>query len=508
MTRLTRRISLALMVGFLLSLSPILPSASASQRVVTWNLRSKYVTKAEAVTGLPSSLVAITGPTGLRSWIVLPSGYTARRCWPVLYLLHAAGAADEWLGAQTIYQNLPAIVVIPGGGPGQYTNWWSGGARSPGWENWFFDELMPRVSKTFSVCPQRRDHAIAGSSMGGFGAMYLASQRPEYFGTAASFSGVIAISDPVIEFGFGSYSAVWGPPGGFYELGHDPSYLLPNLSHTRLFVYVGNGTPIVPVSPAERQAGALGEAVMRSEASVFLAAAHHDHIGVRFEEHDGLHTQNNWDLALAHLITSNPFGRVADSPKTWQLTTTEQHGTAWGYRFSFAQPPGSLEMFTLSDGVLRGTGSGRVTLHPPDGRRIVAKLPFVLRDGVVLAGHSGVPVYQPSSLPVTVVVRPKKMSRAAPLRVSFKTQALRQGHTYELKAFQSLTKCTVLSIARVAEKRGGRIVRFTLWPGDGPGHPRHRWCKGPGAVNLTVVQTNVSSIQIGRLVGATGFLVH
>jgi S-formylglutathione hydrolase FrmB len=56
---------------------------------------------------------------------------------------------------------------------------------------------------------------------GGFGALYLASQRPDYFGTAASFPGVIALTDPIIELGFSAYSDVWGPAGG---LGIPSSY--------------------------------------------------------------------------------------------------------------------------------------------------------------------------------------------------------------------------------------------------------------------------------------------
>ena len=507
--RVTRGlIGLGLVTVFLLPFSPTVPAALASKRVITWNLHSKYITKTEALDGLQGPAAQVAGPTGLRSWVVLPNGYTSQRCWPVLYLLHAATVPNEWLLSQTLYQNLPAIVVIPGGGDGQYTNWWNAGARSPGWESWFFDELMPKVTRSFSVCPQRSDHAIAGSSMGGFGAIYLASQRPDYFGTAASFSGVIAISDPVIEYGWGGYQFVWGPPGGFYEVGHDPAYLLPNLDHTRLFVFVGNGTPIAPVSPEKLQGGALVEAVMRQEASLFLAAAHRDQVPVRFEEHDGIHTQDNWNLDLDELIAQNPFGEVATAPTSWRYTTTAQSGVAWNYRYSFAQPPVSLETLTYSKGVLRGAGTGRISLDSSTGRQVTAKMPFVLRDGIVSTGHSGVPVYRPSSLPVALSLPSEYVNRKAALRVTFKTRALPRGETYELAAKQVTGKCTVLSTAPLAERKAGRMVTIKVRPGSIPGHPKNRWCKGGGTVNLTIVPTHQPLLQIGRLVGQVYFVAR
>jgi S-formylglutathione hydrolase FrmB len=509
MTRITRvLLTVGGLAALMLAACPTAPQASAAQRVITWNLRSKYVTKSQAIAGLEGTLVPIAGPTGLRSWVVLPNGYTATRCWPVLYLLHAAGAANEWLVQQQVYENLPAIVVIPGGGPGQYTNQWNDGARSPAWENWFFDEVMPKVSKTFPICAQRRFHAIAGSSMGGFGAMYLASQRPDYFGTAASFSGVIAISDPVIEFGFGSFSAVWGPPGGFYELGHDPSYLLPNLAHTRLFVDVGNGIPIDPVSPKEQQFGALGEAVMSHEASVFVAAAHRDHVRIKFDEHDGIHTQDNWNLDLQQLMAQDPFGAAVQASRSWRFTTVAQDSEAWGYQFDFSTPPGSLESFAYSRGTLRGVGTGRVTLISPAGKRLRAKLPFVLMHGTLSTGRPGANPNRPSTLPIPLTLRSRLVARRALLHVSFKTGHLGAGRAYELKTFQSGSKCTTLSIARVGETQPGHTVRFTIRPGAAPGHPRGEWCKGPGQVNLTVVQKHASSIEIGTLVGEIGFVVR
>ncbi len=56
--------------------------------------------------------------------------------------------------------------------------------------------IVPMVGKRLHICSSRNDHAIAGLSMGGYGAIYLASQLPGYFGNAASFSGVLSPQSP------------------------------------------------------------------------------------------------------------------------------------------------------------------------------------------------------------------------------------------------------------------------------------------------------------------------
>ena len=76
---------------------------------------------------------------------------------------------------------------MPEGDRGFYTNWWNDGRRGdPGWERYDLEELIPLVERRFRIRRARRWHAIAGLSMGGMGTMYLASQRPHYFGSAAS----------------------------------------------------------------------------------------------------------------------------------------------------------------------------------------------------------------------------------------------------------------------------------------------------------------------------------
>ncbi|MFG3000276.1 alpha/beta hydrolase [Streptomyces sp. NPDC048340] len=131
--------------------------------------------------------------------IILPSGYyddPARR-YPVLYFLH--GSPDD-----PIQQNYPAlttsnsmITVIPDGGPrGWYANWLNqrtqAGAQN--WENFHLKQVIPFIDANLRTVATKKARAIAGVSMGGFGAFHYAQVRPDLFSQTASLSGDIDLS--------------------------------------------------------------------------------------------------------------------------------------------------------------------------------------------------------------------------------------------------------------------------------------------------------------------------
>jgi S-formylglutathione hydrolase FrmB len=504
-TMIGRILSVASIAAAALALS--VSPASAQQSVVTLNLQSRYVTPAEAVSGLPASIAATAGPTGLRSWVVLPNNYTPTKCWPVLYLLHAAGTVNEWLDESSVYANLPAIVVIPGGGDSQYTNWWNGGRRNPEWESWFFRELMPTIGTKFPICAQRSAHAIAGSSMGGYGAMYLASQMPGYFGTAASFSGVISISDPVIEDNFATYSAVWGQPGSFYELGHDPVALLPNLAHTRLFVYVGNGEPF---DSADVDTGdeAIVEQVMEKEASDFVDAARHRGVTVHFRQHAGIHDQTNWNYSLGEFLASNPFGAVKPSPASWTYLTVSRTGVAWGYQYAFSHSPAAVQTFSFRHGILHVDGSGRVALVTPTGMKISANLPFELNNGTVEKGNkpTTTPGRTQGSSRITMYVDPRVVTRRGVLTLHFEPKhSLGSGQEYEIQMLQWLGRCDVQKTVYFRPRHKLSVYGVRLTPGRSSGHPRNEWCSGHGNVDVEVAPLHHKKTTVGTVLGAIGF---
>jgi enterochelin esterase-like enzyme len=131
--------------------------------------------------------------------IYLPPDYeTSQRSYPVLYLLHGAGddqtgwvqfgeilnIADKAINAGTA---TPMIVVMPDANTGKrgYVNDVKGEWR---FEDFFFEEFMPFVEKTYRIKSDKRYRAIAGLSMGGEGTFIYALHHPELFSSACPLS--------------------------------------------------------------------------------------------------------------------------------------------------------------------------------------------------------------------------------------------------------------------------------------------------------------------------------
>lgn len=379
-----------LLLCVLVSLS-LLPSAAASAapRLETFTTTSRFVDPAKANFNKPPGTTA--RPPALRVNVWLPDGYDGHRRFPVLYLLHGHGDAyDSWSNAQQgdlakTAAGLGAIVVMPEGARGWYVNWWDGGARGAdgrGWERYHLDELVPLIEKRYRIAPARRDHAIAGLSMGGLGALYYAAQRPGYFGSAASFSGAISIERPEWPTAFDTqgeaHQDVYGDPQAqaFYWRGHDPVALVDNLRDTRLFVRVGDGT-FSPARPQEATNwfGAIAELDLRQHAEDFVRAARSAGAQVHYEPVAGIHDWPYWRDALASAIRWGLFGAVPERPATWTYDTVAQTGRAWDVRFTFARPPAQVVRLQRDGDRLSISGGGAVHLAFRGGRRLDATAP-------------------------------------------------------------------------------------------------------------------------------------
>jgi|GEM_PF-1934298 len=481
-------------------------ATARAQTVQEWDLTSKFVSPKDAVFNLSPSLAATSGPTGLRTAVVLPDGYTPDHCWPVLYLLHGAGTPTEWLGSLDLVKRLHAIVVIPGGGDGQFVNWYNNGRRTPAWERWVFEELIPTVNSRLPICDGRASHAIAGTSMGGFAALFLAAQRPDYFGSAASFSGMINIARPEIQIGYNFYKTIWGPPNGFYATGHNPTQMVDNLRSTRTLVDVGNLTPYGPDDVDFGQAR-LVELVAIAQAKDFVAAARKAHVDVTYQQHNGIHTVPNFRESFTNMLAWNPFAPVS-TPTTWKYTTVAQRGAAWGYQYRFAAAPQVLEAFSASPAGLEVRGAGRVTITPPGGKAFTARLPFRYAGGKVskLSGGSTQTQTKATTLPVNLTMTPRIPGVAQSINVRFRTdRKLKPTQTYQVLARQQTADCGVSSAVRVYAPRKGQVVNVRIAPGADQGHPANRWCLSTGKVELIVVPRKSKGVLLGAFLGEVAF---
>ena len=174
-----------------LSLAGFAASAAAQGRIVVETLHSR------ALEGN-----AIGDTTDRRITIYLPPSYDrdAARRYPVAYLLHGATSdPQEWLDGT--YQGLNLrealdrraslaeyIVVMPHADNSFGGSFYVNSAAFGRWEDVIVTELVRFVDGRFRTLPVRESRALAGQSMGGFGALYLAGRHADTFGHVYAMS--------------------------------------------------------------------------------------------------------------------------------------------------------------------------------------------------------------------------------------------------------------------------------------------------------------------------------
>jgi enterochelin esterase-like enzyme len=151
--------------------------------------------------------------------IYLPEGYEKNeRKYPVTYLLHGHGDADDgWVQYGEINRLAdaaikkgtlpPMIIVTPDGFKSFYMNAADG---SLNYEDFFIQELIPHIEKTYKAKTEKRFRGIAGLSMGGYGSLLYALKYPQLFVAAAPLSAAIWTNqdfENMSESMYGSYFA-------------------------------------------------------------------------------------------------------------------------------------------------------------------------------------------------------------------------------------------------------------------------------------------------------------
>lgn len=155
-------------------------SVSAEARVETVRFQSK--------------LVNATLPYN----VIVPTDYNTSKTtrYPVLYLLHGlTGHYDDWVRRTNIADyaaEYRLIVVMPEGNDGWYSD--SGTVPTDKYESYILQELIPDVEKRYRTIEARHGRAIAGLSMGGYGALKFGLKSPATFVFAGSMSGAFGIT--------------------------------------------------------------------------------------------------------------------------------------------------------------------------------------------------------------------------------------------------------------------------------------------------------------------------
>jgi putative tributyrin esterase len=173
---------------------------------------------------------------------------------PVLYLLHGVtGHSSDWIDRTRIAlyaTRYDLFIVMIEGGNGWYTD--SASVPADKYESYILQELVPDVEKRFRVSQERDGRAIAGLSMGGYGAFKFALKNPEMFALAASMSGAFGAaswtqkdlpnSGPILD----SILRTFGPVNSPTRAANDVFKLVRNVPAERIsslpFFYLDCGT--------------------------------------------------------------------------------------------------------------------------------------------------------------------------------------------------------------------------------------------------------------------------
>ncbi len=109
----------------------------------------------------------------------------------VLTLLHGyTNSGDDWVqmsAAARYAADNGLVLIMPDCGNSFYHDMVYGGA----YKTFITQEMPVQLNRIFRIPQEREKNYIAGLSMGGYGALYLAFSRPDLYAGCASFSGAV-----------------------------------------------------------------------------------------------------------------------------------------------------------------------------------------------------------------------------------------------------------------------------------------------------------------------------
>jgi putative tributyrin esterase len=229
--------------------------------------------------------------------IVLPADYeTSGVRYPVLYLLHGLmGHYEDWESRTHLddyVAGLPLIVAMPEGDDSWYTN--SASQPQEKWEDYIIKDFVREIDSRYRTIQTRHARAIAGLSMGGYGAMKFALKYPGTFIFAASFSGAQApVHDPEHKVPFGQkyadqLRAIFGEG------------MTPTLTANDIYELAKKAAP-AQLPYLEVTCGTEDGLLASNREFVALL----QQLKIRYEYHEsaGAHTWQYWDEQLPHTLS-------------------------------------------------------------------------------------------------------------------------------------------------------------------------------------------------------------
>ena len=134
----------------------------------------------------------------IKAVVIKPDSYQKEKDFPVVYLLHGAyGNFANWIkkvpALQAYADQYKILVVCP---DGAFTSWYfdSPVDTTFKYETHIGIEVPAYIDANYKTVKGRKYRAIAGLSMGGHGAIFIAFRHSETFGACGSMSGALNVA--------------------------------------------------------------------------------------------------------------------------------------------------------------------------------------------------------------------------------------------------------------------------------------------------------------------------
>lgn len=242
--------------------------------------------------GLKGNIRSTTLQMNTSISVVLPEKNDAAPM-KVIYLLHGlSDNADAWPDNTmlSIYADEYNVAFIC---PEVQRSFYSDMDFGLNYFTYIADELPALMSRYFNISTKREDTAIMGLSMGGFGALRVALQRPERFHLCAAFSSAIRIDhfladqrDPEQK----EWTGVFGHRDQL-KYGEDLYQLVDNLCKTK----PTSDIPTIHVSCGKQD-------FLYEQNTAFRDYVQQTDIDFHYDERDGDHNWYFWNESLKQML--------------------------------------------------------------------------------------------------------------------------------------------------------------------------------------------------------------
>ena len=225
--------------------------------------------------------------------VYLPPSYnTAQgqtKRYPTLYLLHGSpGRVSDWFtggkadqAADTLIASgkIPELIMIlpdGNGRAGQTSEWGNSFDQRQKIETYVSSDLVKYVDAKYRTLADAPHRAIAGLSMGGFGAMNIAVHHPDIFGYVSSLGGY-----------YRAEGSIWGNNAAYMRENSPIEALPADKQAWHLQMYIGAATKDQPYY---------------TDAKQFVQELGNLHIRYQFEVENGSHSWHVWQIQMYYTL--------------------------------------------------------------------------------------------------------------------------------------------------------------------------------------------------------------